>query len=67
MSLVELKRFGHRIDAEIARTLLQSQDVHAVLFDADSLGYADGWPLEIRLMVLEEDVDEAAALLAADR
>jgi hypothetical protein len=34
------------------------------LFDAISLGYADGFPLEVRLMVLDEDFDEAATLLA---
>lgn len=65
MSLVELRRFG-RIEAEIARTLLESHGFHAVIFDAESFGYADGWPLEVRLMVLEGERDEAATILATD-
>ncbi len=67
MSLVELSRFPNRIDGEIGRTVLESHGIHAVLFDAESLGYADGWPVEVRLMVIEEDLDEAAEILKADR
>ena len=66
MSLVELRRFRTRIDGEIARTFLESSGLHVVLFDAESLGYADGFPVEVRLMVLDEEFDEATALLAAD-
>jgi hypothetical protein len=65
MSLVELQRFRTRIDGEIARTFLESNGLHAVLFDAESLGYADGFPVEVRLMVLDEEREEAAAVLAA--
>jgi hypothetical protein len=66
VSLVELRRFRTRIDGEIARTFLESNGIHAVLFDAESLGYADGFPVEVRLMVLDEEREDAAAILTAD-
>ena len=50
------------MDGEIARTFLGNIGLHAVLFDADSLGYADGFPVEV--MVLDEDFTEAASALA---
>jgi len=65
LSLIELRRFQSRVEGEIARTFLASYGLHAVLFDADSLGYADGFPMEVRLMVLDEDAAEAQAALAS--
>jgi len=65
LSLIELRRFRSRVEGEIARTSLGSHGLHAVLFDADSLGYADGFPIEVRLMVLDEDAAEAQAALAS--
>lgn len=64
MSMVELRRFRSLIDAEIARGFLASHGLHAVVFDGGSLGYAEGFPVEVRLMVLEDDA--AAALEALD-
>lgn len=63
MSLVELRRFRSRMDGEIARTFLESQGLHTVLFDADTQGYLDGMSADVRLMVLDEDRDEALAAL----
>ena len=63
MSLVELRRFRSRMDGEIARTFLESHGLHSVLFDADSQGYIDGLSADVRLMVLDEDRDEALASL----
>ena len=63
MSLVELRRFRSRMDGEIARTYLESQGLHSVLFDADTQGYLDGMSADVRLMVLDEDRDEALAAL----
>ena len=51
------------MDGEIARTFLGSRGVHAVLFDADSQGYIDGLSADVRLMVLDEDRDEARTAL----
>jgi len=51
------------MDGEIARTFLESHGLHSVLFDADSQGYIDGLSADVRLMVLDEDRDEALAAL----
>lgn len=64
MSLVELARYPNGIEAEIARTLLESHGLHAVTFDsgmniADSAAFA----IPVRLMVLDEDRDEAEQIL----
>ena len=51
------------MDGEIARTFLESHGLGVVLFDADSQGYIDGFSADVRLMVLEEDVEAALAAL----
>ena len=55
MSLVELARFSKVIEADIARTFLESHDVHAVVFDS-GLNIVEGGGLAtaVRLMVLDE-------------
>ena len=63
MSLVELRRYRSRMDGEIARTFLESYGLQAVLFDADTQGYIDGLSADVRLMVLDEDREEALAVL----
>jgi hypothetical protein len=64
MALVELARFENRIEAELARLNLGAEGVEAVLFDAEMHSFGWGPILPIRLMVLEEDVEEARRLLA---
>lgn len=64
MALVELARYPSSMAAEIARTFLESHGLNAVTFDggmniADSAAFA----IPVRLMVLDEDYDEAAKLL----
>ena len=51
------------MDGEIARTFLESHGLHTVLFDAESQGYLDGLSVDVRLMVLDEDREEALAAL----
>ena len=51
------------MDGEIARTFLESHGLHTVLFDAESQGYVDGLAADVRLMVLDEDREEALAAL----
>lgn len=67
MSLVELRRFSKRIEGEIARTFLESHGLHAIIFDA-GLNIIEGGGLAtaVRLMVLDEDYDEALGLLTAN-
>ena len=64
MALVELARFENRIEAELARLNLGAEGVEAVLFDAEMHSFGWGPILPIRLMVLEEDFEEARRLLA---
>ncbi len=64
MSLVELARYPFVMTAEIARTLLESHDIGAVVFDsgmniADSAAFA----IPVRLMVLDEAWDAAKEIL----
>ena len=61
---VELRRFDKLIEAEIARTFLESHGVEAVVFDS-GLNIVEGGGLAtaVRLMVLGEDYEEAVRLL----
>ena len=67
MSLVELARFATRVEAELARLTLNAEDIDAVIFDAEANSFFGGGGLiSVRLMVLDEDVETATAILAAD-
>jgi len=68
VSLVELKRYFTSIEAEVARTVLGSHGIEAVVFDS-GLNSAEGGGMAtaVRLMVLDEDFDDAAAILSEDR
>lgn len=63
--LVELRRYRNPIEGEIARSFLEHRGLHVVIFDGQSFGYAEGAPTEVRLMVLEEDADDARLALAS--
>jgi hypothetical protein len=67
-AIVELARYGAPMNAEIARSLLESHDIGAVTLDSGtSTAYGIGLLIPTRLMVLEEDYDAAhAVLLDAD-
>lgn len=66
MSLVELARFGTRVEADLARMALDSEGIDAVIFDAEANSFFGGGGLiAVRLMVLEEDFDDASAVLTA--
>ena len=64
MSLVELARFDNRIEAEVAKLNLEAEGIDAVLFDAEISHFYGGWFLPIRLMVLDEQLGDARAVLA---
>ena len=57
--LVEVARFVRPYEADLARMFLDSYGLTAVVFDTGSQGYADGALVNVRLMVLEEELDEA--------
>ena len=67
MSLVELARYGTRVEADLARLALEAEGIEAVIFDAEANSFFGGGGLVgVRLMVLAESLDEAAGILAAD-
>lgn len=67
MSLVELARFNSRVEADLARLFLDSEGIDAILFDAEMNSYGWGPMMPVRVMVLDEDLERAEALLAEDR
>ena len=65
MPLVELARFPNGAEAELLRGRLESAGVHAVCFDAGmNIAESVGLLIPVRIMVLDEDLDEAQALIA---
>jgi hypothetical protein len=53
--LVELARYATRVEADLARLLLESEGIEAVLFDAETHSVGWGPMMPVRLMVLERD------------
>ena len=66
MALVEAARFNNRIEADLARLLLESAEIDAVLFDAEMNSYGWGPMMPVRLMVLDADLELAREVLAED-
>jgi len=67
VSLVELARYGTRVEADLARMALEAAGIDAIIFDAEANSFFGGGGLiSVRLMVLEEDFNDAAAILAED-
>ncbi len=64
--LVEAARYNSRVEADLARLYLENEGIDAILFDAD-ISNVFGWfyalLLPVRVMVLDEDLPEAARLL----
>lgn len=65
MGLVELIRLPNGAEAELLRGRLESAGIYAVAFDA-GMNIADsaGLLIPVRIMVLDEQLAEARALLA---
>ena len=67
MSLVELSRHMHGVEAEIIRGRLEAAGIGAVCFDTGvNIVEGAGIALPARVMVLAEDLDDARAVLAED-
>jgi hypothetical protein len=62
--LVEAARYTTRVEADLARLYLESQDVEAILFDTEINYFYGGMFMPVRLMVLDEDLERAQELLA---
>ena len=66
MSLVELARFGTRVEADLARLVLRENQIDAVIFDAEANSFFGGGGLiAVRLMVLDDDAAAAKEILEA--
>ena len=62
--LVEAGRYSNSLDAGVARSRLEAEGIHCVLFDSGFSGVeAVGLFIPLRLMVLDEDLEEARAVL----
>ena len=62
--LVELARFERPYQADLARLFIESYGLTAVVFDTENQGYSDGAIVGVRLMVLDEELEEARAAFA---
>ena len=65
MSLVELARYGTRVEADLARHTLWESEIDAVILDGEDGFFGGAAHVPVRLMVKEEDADAAADVLAA--
>ena len=64
MALVELIRLPNGVEAELLRGRLESAGVHAVCFDAGmNIAESVGLLIPVRVMVLDDDLEEARALM----
>ena len=65
--LVEVARFTTRVEADLARLLLGDHYIEAVLFDAEMHSFLGvGALLPVRLMALDDDVENARQILIED-
>ena len=65
MPLVELIRLPNGAEAELLRGRIESAGIHAICFDAGmNIAESVGLLIPVRIMVLDEDLTEAQALLA---
>ena len=65
MALVELGAYPNAMEAAMVRGLLESEGIDSVAFDS-GMNIADGAGLliPVRVMVLDEDLDAARAVIA---
>ena len=61
--LVELARFQNKVEADLARLLLEAEGLTAIPFDEGMNHVGLGPIMPIRLMVAERDYVEAARIL----
>ena len=61
--LVEAARYQSRIDADLARLLLENDGIDALLFDAEINSSYGGLLVPVRLMVPDEDLAAALVIL----
>ena len=62
--LVEAARFYNSVEAEMARSMLATIGIEAVVFDGAMSAYTAGGLIPVRLMVLDDELADAQAALA---
>ena len=67
MALVEAAKFYDSLSAGAAQSMLAAEGVESVLFDLAMTLQGVGFAIPVRLMVDEDDLDEAQRLLSRDR
>ena len=64
MALVELANYTNAMEAAMVKGLLEAGGIDAVLFDHGmNIADSSGWLVPVRVMVLDEDLHAARALL----
>jgi hypothetical protein len=66
MALVEAARFADSFEAGMARARLEAEGIMSVLFGLDTNTVFAGGIFNIQLMVDEDDLDAARAILTAE-
>lgn len=61
--VVEAARFNKPFQAELCRMFLESHGIQAVVFDTQSYTYAEGALVGVRVMVIDEELDDARRAL----
>ena len=62
--LVELANYTNAMEAAMVKGLLEAEGIDAVLFDHGmNIADSSGWLVPVRVMVLDEDIEAARALL----
>ena len=64
LMLVELANYPNAMEAAMVKGLLEAEGIDAVLFDHGmNIADSSGWLVPVRVMVLDEDLDAARAVL----
>jgi hypothetical protein len=63
MSLVEAARFWNSFEAGLAESKLEDEGIGSVLFDSEMANFYGAGLVPIRLMVLDEDLEDARKIL----
>lgn len=64
--MVELGRYLTPVEAELARLLLGSHGIEALVFDGQMNNFYGGFLMPVRLMVDEDDATDARRILDED-
>ncbi len=63
MALVEAARFWNSFEAGLAESKLEDEGIGSVLFDSEMANFYGAGLVPIRLMVLDEDLEDARSIL----